>query len=47
VLKQTVENAVSTTAELAVIAMVEAKGAAIEYAWIDYISISAARDFTK
>tara|TARA_R100000458_G_C8191191_1_gene184848 strand:+ start:54 stop:803 length:750 start_codon:yes stop_codon:yes gene_type:complete len=47
VLKQTVENAVSTTAELAVIAMVEAKTAAIEYAWIDYIAIEANRDWTE
>jgi len=46
VLKQTVTGAVSTTAELAVIAMVEAKTAAIEYAWVDYVDISANRDWT-
>tara|TARA_R100000808_G_scaffold2616_1_gene10121 strand:- start:1122 stop:1871 length:750 start_codon:yes stop_codon:yes gene_type:complete len=47
VLKQTVENAISTTEELCVIAMVEAKTAAIEYAWIDYIAIEANRDWTE
>ena len=46
-LKQTVENAVSTTAELAVIAMIEAKGNSIEYAWLDYIAIDANRDWTE
>ena len=46
VLKQTVTTAVSTTAELAVIAMVEAKTAAIEYAWVDYVDVSANRDWT-
>ena len=46
VLKQTVTGAVSTTAELAVIAMVEAKTAAIEYALLDYVDISANRDWT-
>lgn len=47
VLKQTKTGAVSTTAELCVIAMVEAKTAAIEYAWIDYIAIEANRDWTE
>ena len=46
VLKQTVTGAVSTTAELAVIAMIEAKTAAIEYAFLDYVDISANRDWT-
>jgi hypothetical protein len=46
VLKQTVTDAASTTAELAVIAMVEAKTAAIEYAWVDYIAVEANRDWT-
>ena len=46
-LKQTVTGAVSTTAELAVIAMVEAKTAAIEYAWLDYVAIEANRDWTE
>jgi hypothetical protein len=46
VLKQTVTGAVSTTAELAVIAMVEAKTAAIEYASVDYVDVSANRDWT-
>ena len=45
--KQTVTGAVSTTAELAVIAMVEAKTAAIEYAWLDYVAIEANRDWTE
>ena len=47
VLKQTKTGAVSTTAELAVIAMVEAKTAAIEYAWLDYVAIEANRDWTE
>ena len=47
VLKQTVTGAASTTAELCVIAMVECKTAAIEYAWVDYIAIEANRDWTK
>jgi len=46
-LKQTVTGAVSTSTDLAVIAMVEAKSAAIEYAWIDYIAIEANRDWTE
>ena len=46
VLKQTVTGAVSTTAEVAVIAMVEAKTAAIEYALVDYVDVSANRDWT-
>ena len=47
VLKQTVEGAVSTSTDLAVLAMVEARSAAIEYAWIDYIAIEANRDWTE
>lgn len=46
VLKQTRAGAVSTTTNLAVIAMVEAKGAAIETVDIDYIAIEANRDWT-
>ena len=46
-LKQTTTGAVSTSTDLAVIAMVEAKGDAIEYAWFDYISVTANRDWTK
>ena len=46
VLKQTVTGAVSTSTDLAVIAMIEARSAAIEYAWIDYIAIEANRDWT-
>jgi|TARA_R100000808_G_scaffold17187_1_gene38171 hypothetical protein len=47
VLKQTVEGAVSTSTDLAVLAMIEARSAAIEYAWIDYIAIEANRDWTE
>jgi len=47
VLKQTVTGAVSTSTDLAVIAMIEARSAAIEYAWIDYIAIEANRDWTE
>ena len=47
VLKQTVTGAVSTSTDLAVLAMIEARGAAIEYAWIDYIAIEANRDWTE
>lgn len=46
VLKQTVEGAVSTTTDLACMAMVEAKGEAIEYAKLDYFGIRANRDWT-
>ena len=46
VLQQTKTGAISTTTEHAVIAMVEAKGDAIELAYIDYIDISANRDWT-
>ena len=47
VLKQTVTGAVSTSTDLAVLAMVAARSAAIEYAWIDYIAIEANRDWTE
>ena len=47
VLKQTVTGAVSTSTDLAVLAMSEARSAAIEYAWIDYIAIEANRDWTE
>ena len=46
-LKQTVEGAVSTTTDLAVLAMIETRAASIEYAWIDYIAIEANRDWTE
>jgi len=46
VLKQTVTGAVSTTTDLALIALLEAKSAAIEHAYIDYISVTANRDWT-
>jgi hypothetical protein len=47
VLKQTVTGAVSTSTDLAVLAMIEARSAAIEYAWLDYIAIEANRDWTE
>tara|TARA_Y100000593_G_scaffold57363_1_gene106718 strand:- start:239 stop:988 length:750 start_codon:yes stop_codon:yes gene_type:complete len=46
-LKQTVEGAVSTTTDLAVLAMIETRAASNEYAWIDYIAIEANRDWTE
>jgi len=46
VLKQTVSGAVSTTTDLACMAMVEAKGAAVETVDIDYILVRANRDWT-
>jgi hypothetical protein len=46
VLKQTKTGAVSTSTDLALLAMIEARSAAIEYAYIDYISVSANRDWT-
>lgn len=45
-LKQTVAGAMSTSTDLAVIALLEARSAAIEYAWVDYIAIEANRDWT-
>ena len=47
VLKQTVTGAVSTCTDLAVLAMIEARAASNEYAWIDYIAIEANRDWTE
>jgi len=47
VLKQTVEGAVSTSTDLAVLAMIETRAASNEYAWIDYIAIEANRDWTE
>ena len=47
VLKQTVTGAVSTSTDLAVMAMIEARAASNEYAWIDYIAIEANRDWTE
>ena len=46
VLKQTVTGAISTSTDVGLLAMVEAKTAAIEYAYVDYISVSANRDWT-
>ena len=47
VLKQTVSGAVSTSTDLAVLAMIETRAASNEYAWIDYIAIEANRDWTE
>ena len=47
VLKQTVTGAVSTSTDLAVLEMIEARAASNEYAWIDYIAIEANRDWTE
>ena len=46
VLKKTQTGAVSTSTDLAVILIVAAYGAAIETADVDYISITANRDWT-
>ena len=46
VLKQTQAGAVSTTTDLALLVLVEAKTAAIEYAYVDYVYVSANRDWT-
>jgi len=46
VLKQTTTGAVSTSTDLALVTMIEARSAAIEYAYLDYIYVSANRDWT-
>lgn len=46
VLKQTVEGAVSTTTDLACMAMVESKGSAVESVDLDYFMVEANRDWT-
>ena len=45
-LKQTVTGAVSTSTDLAVLLMVEAKGAAVEAMDVDYVLIESNRDWT-
>ena len=47
VLQQTTAGAVSTTTDLALLCMVEAKGSATESVDVDYILIRANRDWTK
>ena len=47
VLKQTVTGAVSTSTDLAVMALIEARAASNEYVWLDYIAIEANRDWTE
>tara|TARA_R100000781_G_C4064686_1_gene122313 strand:- start:82 stop:846 length:765 start_codon:yes stop_codon:yes gene_type:complete len=46
VLKQTKTGAISTSTDVALIAMLEAKTAAIEHAYVDYLYVSANRDWT-
>ena len=46
VLKQTVSGAISTSTDVALMALVEARSASIEYAYLDYVSINANRDWT-
>ena len=46
VLKQTKTGAVSTTTDLALLAMIEARAASNEYVYLDYIYVSANRDWT-
>jgi len=47
VLLKTLAGAVSTSTDLALIAMVECKSNAIEYAKVDYCALRANRDWTK
>jgi hypothetical protein len=46
VLKQTVKGAVSTSTDLAVLLMVEAKGSEVETMDVDYVLIESSRDWT-
>jgi hypothetical protein len=46
VLKQTKTGAVSTSTDLALLAMIETRAASNEYAWLDYVYVSANRDWT-
>lgn len=46
VLKQTKTGAISTSVDVGLIALIEARSAAIEYAYVDYISVTANRDWT-
>ena len=46
VLKQTKTGAVSTTTDLALLAMIEARAASNEYVYLDYLYVSANRDWT-
>ena len=46
VLKQPKTGAVSTTTDLALLAMIEARAASNEYVYLDYLYVSANRDWT-
>ena len=46
VLKQTKAGAASTTVDLAAVVLLEANGGAVETADLDYILVTAARDWT-
>ena len=46
VLKQTVEGAISTSTDVGLVTMIEARAASNEYAYVDYISVTANRDWT-
>jgi hypothetical protein len=46
VLKQTKAGALATGTDVGLLAMIEARSAAIEYAWLDYVSVTANRDWT-
>ena len=46
VLKQTVTGAISTSTDVGLVAMIEARAASNEYVYLDYIYASATRDWT-
>ena len=46
VLKQTVAGAISTSTDVALVAMIEARAASNEYVYLDYLYVSANRDWT-
>ena len=46
VLKQTVAGAISTSTDVGLVAMIEARAASNEYVYLDYLYVSANRDWT-
>ena len=46
VLKQTVSGAISTSTDVGLVAMIEARAASNEYVYLDYLYVSANRDWT-
>jgi len=46
VLKQTKTGAISTSVDVGLLTMVEARSNSIEYAYLDYVYVSANRDWT-